>query len=141
MLVDNTDDFGQLFSYSIMSSLIDFSTTTGAEEQKHFEEVKAVYNGLERTIDACKTEANPYTAIFSHEQNIRQYMDAEATKKDSSLLGVISERLRSGNKSYPDRMRRKGLCLYDLIQNDREHKSTKTALTRNYKLIKRCFTE
>ncbi len=154
--VDNRDELGLLIGYSILNSLLDFRTTTGAEEEIRFEEVKAVYDGLENTIRQVEKEGS-YPALCDYQMAVDPKMqsyvregvvmeqeraEGSSESKERSvgakprLLSTILSYLVDLKGNYPDKLRRRGLELFDDAQNRGPYKRRGSSLRNDYELIK-----
>lgn len=160
LYVDNQRELGLLIGYTIVHSLLDFKSETGAIEERRFEETKTVYAGLERTIEACAKiteggESGPaYSRICelrpSVDKAISEYVpspnqkrsedrgegkkEPEERKPESILLNTLLNEFSGQSARVPaDRILKEGMSLYETVLGSGPEMRNKDALTKDYR--------
>lgn len=113
--VSDRDEYGALVGYVVLRSLADFSPKSAAETERRYEEVKAIYRGLEDALAASirSSAFSHYCAAKSRIEVLlkQQPMPVPQSSLLSSCLARLVER---GNTD--DRLRRLGLYLAESVR-------------------------
>lgn len=145
--ITDTDDLGQIIGYSVLQSLMQFETTSGSPTEIEFQEIKAIYAGLEETITSCRQE-DPYRVLCDLEVDVRQTLDQvisemNQTKDDASsgsrLIKDIIITLKDGHRHYQDHVKRMGLSLKQSVSDKGEITGWKNILIADYKTVHDIF--
>ena len=143
--VTDADDLGQIIGYSVLQSLLQFETTSGSPTEIEFQEIKAIYTGLEETIAACRQE-EPYRVLCELEVHVRKSLDQPRTEteppQDSTnpkLLKDILSSFKEGHRHYRDNIKRMGLSLRQSVSDKGEIAGWKNILTADYKTVHDIF--
>lgn len=148
--VSDRDDLGQIIGYSILNSLLSFKTTSGARTEIEFEEIKAIYAGLEHTISSCRTK-NPYHVLCNLETKVRGKVEpliaqekpnetnASISPPVTKLLHDIISSLTEGQRHYRDHIKRFGLSLKQTVADKGEITGWKNVLIADYKTVRDIF--
>ncbi|MFC1741015.1 hypothetical protein ACFL3V_00575 [Nanoarchaeota archaeon] len=137
--VPNADELGALVGYCIIESLHDFDTNTGSTEQVEFEEIKAVYNGLEQVIESSK-ENDGYTTLCELKMTadpwIIESLEPEAGyQRKSTLVQIAMNYLQSSGRDFQDKLRRKGKQIVSDVTSRGPVTGAKNSLSRDYNLV------
>lgn len=117
--VDNQDELGEVIGYSVISSLTDFRSNSGSEQELKFEQVKEVYKTLSSLVEKYHTDKT-YYALGSLRRDIdpllekicQNYSDSKNTKY---LINKILPELIESKRHYEDILRRAGKKIYDNV--------------------------
>ncbi|HDD70926.1 MAG TPA: hypothetical protein ENF94_02055 [Candidatus Woesearchaeota archaeon] len=138
---DDKGELGSLISYVILTSLIDFETNTGSEEERRFEEIKAIYTGLEKAIERSREE-DSYSVLCElttqKAKELKQILDKERKIENETLLKLIINSL-THQKNYEDTLKRKGLRLRDNVYDTGILYGRRNILRKNYEAIRDIF--
>jgi hypothetical protein len=142
-LVENGErELGLIISYTVVDSLLGFESSSGSAEERKQQQIKAVYEGLERTIFDCQ-ESDSSSIIFSKRgtvnPKIQSYHDgSQRDVGESDLLVRIMGKLSTSYSRNPaDRLKRDGISLYKEVISEGQKSRKVDALTGDYALIQR----
>ena len=146
LVIEDERDLGEAIAYVVLDSLLDFSSVSGSSEERQFEQVKAVHQGLEAMVSLVQQEGL-YHPLSRLQQNVGSRFN-EYSQNNSTAIGqseIIQgafDRL-SGRfaRNYEDRLRRDGLELYHLVLGRREVSGRKNILMIDYSNIWEAFVE
>ena len=102
--IDSTDDLGLLVGYCVLDGTLNFTyalapTNSGSVEQVKFDQVRAVYDSLERTIIQCKDvgldQEVAFKAICDLEDPVQEKLDQYDPESSSVEEEVGSFRVPS----------------------------------------------
>lgn len=140
---ENQHELGDALAYSILGSLVSFIPESGAVEEQQFEEVKAVYTGLETAITAAPNRStfeltSEDRVHISHE--ISAYLEGNEKRYGSRLFADAIRRLATSSaRSYQDRLRKDGITLVHRLQQQGPIKGRKNMLNHDYEMIRDIF--
>ena len=142
-------EMGLLTSYTILEALLGFETSSGSDSERKFEEVKAVYAGLERSLSSCQedgyhdrlaeltTTVDPLIQGFSETPS-----ESVEGLGDSKLLdGTLARLSTNFRRSYADRLKRDGLALYQRMKREGVQRRKVDALNSDYRQIEDVFVK
>jgi len=141
----NKDESGTLVGYIIIGSFINFKTRSGSEEEKRFEEIKAVYSYLEDVIEYCKSK-DCYSTLCDVTVKVNAsrksiILNKQYEETDSNLLNEVIESSILARSDYTDVLRRRGLRLLDEVSSRGELFGNKNILKKDYEIIRDYFIE
>jgi hypothetical protein len=140
--VPDETELGSLIGYSVVGGLMTLPSATRSTQDLHFDEVKAVYGCLERSIQES-IRAGGYNALcdlkIAWDERIVQILRTGRFDLPSSLLGDAISSLSIRKGSYEDKLRREGLALYQDSRLISPYRGNGEALTGDYTLIRNCF--
>lgn len=155
--VNSRDELGSILGYSSIGSLLGFTTNTGSAEEKKFEQVKAVYAGLEAVLDNLKSPGEGASLLNSDsgfailcglkmdiDPKVREYLSASPPDEESGefnfgsgLVGLFLAQLSRRRGNYEDHLRRGGLRLMESVyESGPLHGSRRRILLGDYGKIK-----
>ena len=144
--VPRDDDRASLIGYIILDGLIYFSSLSGSAEERTFQEVRAVYTGLELAIAHCSQDAPDESAlaytflcglIARADPLLQRYFSNPVTNVmgSSRLLSSLLEELFQRPQSYEDRLRRRSLTLMDAVRSRGIIDGRRNILLSDYALL------
>lgn len=145
-VVPNEGDAALLIGYSIITSLSRYKLQTSSRiEQAKFEEIKAVFSGLEDTIQRSSSEGVTANSVLyglqaEVEQIIASLTTQPAESNKSRLLIDIATKFKP-DTNYINRIRKSALSLYYAVQSERAISGTRNILERNYMHLKGYFLD
>jgi len=142
-LTNSEDDWGFLMGYSVVVGLENFASNSGSQEETNFEQVKAVYQKLEKIIKKS-SENEVYHIICDLKEidlKLEDYIGQEKhlEKKGELFQRTIEFFIRS-KKNYEDQIRLNGLELIDKIRDRGKVIGKRNSLINDYDTIKSAFT-
>src|SRR3989344_7406669 len=69
LVIENERDLGEAIAYVVLDSLLDFSSVSGSDEERQFEQVKVVHQGLEAMVSLVQQEGL-YHPLSRLQQNV-----------------------------------------------------------------------
>ena len=142
--ISDKDELGSIIAFSIITSLLDFSSNSGAEQDIMFEQSTAIYQGLAAAFIECQDTDSFQTVCRLHVQ-VNDFLFS-ATNNDflesqkSPLLQAIVATLLRRRGSIEDVLRRNGIELADAIMDKGPLVRKFDFLTQDYQLIQTHFT-
>lgn len=148
--VPRDDDRASLIGYVIVDGLIYFSSPSGSAEERTFQEVRAVYTGLEQAIVHCSQDAPDESALAytflcglkaRADPVLQRYFLSPTTEEvgGSKLLRSLVEDLSQRPQSYEDRLRRRSLTLMDAVRSRGIIDGRRNILLSDYALLQSHF--
>jgi hypothetical protein len=133
---------GLIISYAVANSLLGFSSDSGSDSERHHQQVKIVYNGLESAVESCQSEGSQETLFALRpkvEQAIQEYnADPTINIGESELLIQMFEKLSKTYRKNPaDRLKRDGIALYHEVMAEGIRTRNIDALLGDYKLLRK----
>lgn len=142
-LVDHGDQvqLGQLIGFSVINSLISFSTTGVSSEEFSSKETQAIHRGLERTIETCEREGVSLPSKRIRDGVVR-YLELFTKGRDYSgsneLLALTIKSLH-GRPNFEHRIIGKGMNLYEGVLERGSLKGLTNILNGDYEAIEQFF--
>jgi hypothetical protein len=142
LIEDGERELGLIISYTVVDSLLDFESPSGSIDERKQQQIKAVYEGLERAISECQ-EGDSASMIFSRrgtvDPKIQGYHDgSQRNVGESDLLVRIMGKLSTSYSRNPaDRLKRDGIALYHEVISEGQKSRKVDALTGDYALVQR----
>lgn len=142
---DDSNDLATLVGYSIIKGLMDSYqgweniTSDGARTEQEFNDIRSVHKGLEKVVEYCSNN-DCYNALCELQLKVDPFIKDSNSLEESSLLFHIAGTLRDKG-DYIDRIRKKGLRLFDRVKERGELTGTRNILTLDYKMIGEYFAE
>ncbi len=140
----NERDLGSLLGYCLVDSLLPFQSISGDRDERKFEQVKLVYDGLDRLVQSSET-ADPYIILCGMKSRVDPAFDQYASKNFSEtvcdLVQAIFRRIteRSG-LNHEDSLVRDGIALYHrVIGEGQPSEGKRSVLTQDYRSIEAVF--
>ena len=146
LVIEDERDLGEAIAYVVLDSLLDFSSVSGSAEEKQFEQVKAVHQGLEAMVSLVQ-QKGLYHPLSRLQQNVgsrfNEYSQNNSTAIGQSeiIKGAFDRLSRRFAKNYGDRLGRDGLELYHQVLERREASGRRNILTLDYGDIWSAFVE
>jgi len=147
LLLTNQNDYGTTIGYAIVASLADYTTTSGSEQERRFEQVKKIYEGLGAVVDRITNGEESYSVFCDLRVKARQDTDTSTATKaqdndsQSDLYEIIVEDLARHRGSYEDILRRHGLRLIEIVTERGVQKGRRNIFEHDYKAIEEVFTD
>jgi len=141
--ISSVDELGMLVGYSTIHSLAGFESNTGSVEERQFQQVKAVHNGLELLL---KESANKDSYVVLCNLQITTdpvltelLKNPQAYTGQSDLLAMALKRFASNSRDYRDKIRRHGTAICEKSKQKGIVYGTKNILTTDYGTIQYAF--
>ena len=143
--VSNADDLGFIVGHTIIRSLIDFSTPHGARAeykdlsvnqrlQFMYDEMRAVYSGLQRTIESLKTyDKSAILDEYMKDDVLDSFLNGhkDIDTQVSLLFKEIAEKWK-GSKDSKDKLRLFGSKLVEKVKRRKPVEGHHNSFTTDY---------
>ena len=132
--VSHEGDLATLVGYSVLDSLVNFTSTSGNVQERKFEEIKAVYDGLERMTQKLENE-EPYPVKCTYVQNVNDYLHSKDNDRQSTLLRGVNTAISESRRPLEEHMRRLGTAVLFNSERNGPSRGTRNCLCQDYQTI------
>ncbi|EKD52519.1 MAG: hypothetical protein ACD_62C00002G0011 [uncultured bacterium] len=140
-IVENKDELGSIISYVLVSTLMEFSAQAGSWQEMQVEQIAAIYQGLEDTLDQCRS-SDSYQILCALNVKVHEFLKTVETEKDivaNPLLKHIMTKLANKRGVPADTFRRSGLALVNAIIERGALTRKVDCLKQDYRIIEVIF--
>ncbi|MFA6073411.1 MAG: hypothetical protein WC758_04825 [Candidatus Woesearchaeota archaeon] len=133
--VDNSDERGLIIGYSVLEALLKHKPNSNSEEERVFEEVKAIYTKLKKDLDSLLNN-DPLRVL----NDLKYEVDLQLKKTESSSK-ILTEFLPTLNrkKNPTEYIRNVGLKIQTLSKDKGTFVGTRNILLNDYNTLKETY--
>jgi hypothetical protein len=155
--IDSNDDLGLVVGYCVLDGTLNFTNSnvpasSGSVEQLRFDQIRSVYDSLERSIEQCK-DLGDQDVAFKVICDLQDPVQEKLDKYDPGISSVEEELerivlgpqiyavviMRKGD--YKDRTRRFGLQLLESVNRRCKINGKRHAMLEDFERIREYFVE